>query len=116
MANELVTVVRFRTVIEEVVLPRADFDRLNTSNLAEDGEDEFDWEVKDRIDELPFQDWDWGVIDFFPHPTFGYMAFAGDVTGETDDLAFCSQWQESFPLVVDEMEMPTIEQLKAQRR
>lgn len=64
MANELVTLVRFQTVIEEVVLPRADFDRLNTSNLAKDGEDEFDWEVKDRIDELPFQDWDWGVIDF----------------------------------------------------
>ena len=116
MPEDLVTIVRFRTLIEEVVLPRAEFDRLNTVEDSGDPDGLDDLVTKDRIDELPFEDWNWGVFDFFEDPTYGYMVFAGDRTGESDDLVLCSQWQDSFPLSVDEMEMPTIEQIKAQSR
>jgi len=116
MTTELVTVVRFRTLIEEVVLPRAEFEQINTSHAPADEADLSDYEVRYRIDELPFKDWQWGEEYFVDFPAYGYMAFAGDVTGETDDLVLCSDWQDFFPLTVDEMEMPTIEQIKAKSR
>ena len=99
MTQELVTVVRYRTVVEEVVLPRADFDRANAVQDPEDLDQLMD--AQERIDELPFQDWQWGTYDYFPEPC-GYMAFAGDVTSYSDDAVMCSKWQTQAPLTVDE--------------
>ena len=97
--EDLVTVVRYRTVVEEVVLSRAEFDRANAVENPDDLDQLMD--AQERIDQLPFQDWQWGTYDYFPEPV-GYMAFAGDVTSYSDDAVMCSKWQRQAPLTVDE--------------
>ena len=97
MTKELVTLVRYRNVIEEVVVTRDLFDELN--NVTWEDADAC-IEAEDKINALPFQDWQWGTADFVKEHR-GFMAFKGDVVGHSDDLASLSTWQYDLPLTLD---------------
>jgi hypothetical protein len=108
MTKELVTVVRYRVVVEEVVIPRTQFDQLNNVGTEDDYEAvcEYDQACLDRMEliaDLPFEDagFDGGV--FLPDPD-GYVVFSGDVTDHTDDLVGVvgsDAWQDLPPFKVD---------------
>ena len=82
--DELVTVVRRRIAYEEVVLPRDEFDRLNTD--IEEGQGNC----------YDLYDLDFQSIDFrdFESESEEYVAFPGDVTNFTDDaIGFMFEYQ-----------------------
>ena len=108
MTEELVTLVRYRVVMEEVVIPRTQFDELNNVGTEDEYDAVYDYDqaCMDRmswIADLPFEDagFDGGV--FLPDPD-GYVVFSGDVTDHTDDLVSVmgnDAWQELPPFKVD---------------
>lgn len=108
MTKELVTLVRYRVVVEQVVIPRTEFDELNDVGTEDEYEDvcDYDQACMDRlyqIADLPFEDagFDGGV--FLPDPD-GYVVFSGDVTDHTDDLVSVvgsDAWLDSPPFKVD---------------
>ena len=85
--DSLVTVLRYKVVIDEIVVNRERFDKFNSQK-------EFDC-VEDFLetDNNKFEDWQWGTPsamanprDFVGEAGEGYVAFQGDVTSATDDL------------------------------
>jgi hypothetical protein len=85
--DSLVTVLRYKVVIDEIVVSRERFDEFNSQK-------EFDC-VEDFLetDNNKFEDWQWGTPsamanprDFVGEAGEGYVAFHGDVTSATDDL------------------------------
>lgn len=72
--KDLVTLVRVKTVIEEVVVSREEFDQLN-EKIEDDFE--FTW------DQLEWKDAGW---DDYSMETTVYCAYEGDVTSFTDDI------------------------------
>ena len=85
--DSLVTVLRYKVVIDEIVVSRERFDEFNSQK-------EFDC-VEDFLetDNNKFEDWQWGTPSAMADPRNfvgeageGYVAFHGDVTSATDDL------------------------------
>lgn len=98
--DSLVTVLRYKVVIDEIVVSRERFDEFNSQK-------EFDC-VEDFLetDNNKFEDWQWGTPSAMANPRNfvgeageGYVAFHGDVTSATDDLfpmSYVSWSHDSF--------------------
>ena len=98
--DSLVTVLRYKVVIDEIVVSRERFDEFNSQK-------EFDC-VEDFLetDNNKFEDWQWGTPSAMADPRNfvgeageGYVAFHGDVTSATDDLfpmSYVSWSHDSF--------------------
>ena len=98
MIQDLVTVVRYRTIIEEIVISRQQFDELNNAAGSEDCDIAID--AENTFDDLPFCDWGWGACCDFVEYDKGYCVFQGDVTSDSDDRVYSRPWQHEFPLQI----------------
>tara|TARA_R110002050_G_C8561592_1_gene481713 strand:+ start:66 stop:521 length:456 start_codon:yes stop_codon:yes gene_type:complete len=94
--ESLVTVLRYRVVIEEIVVSAKDFFEFNKQ--AEEGEAGSEQSVEDILETKTnkFEDWDWGCVGAMADPSKfvgdwgeGYVAFKGDVTSASDDIVPC---------------------------
>ena len=107
-SGELVTIVRYRYVIEEKVVNRKEFDKINMLDPDQYWPSlEFD-EVKGE-DHTKWQEWRWGgEREFLPaNPSdaeHGFLVFDGDVMEDVDDyismMAGVDNWEEDFPLTI----------------
>ena len=96
MTEQFVTIVRRRLVMEEVVLTKEEFDKINT---FDPNDDDAYLNAHHKFYELPYIPWGHNGDQDFEDP---YMVFAGDVTDASDDLvSLSSDWQGDYPLVVD---------------
>jgi len=92
--DSLVTVLRYKVVIEEIVVSKEKFDEYNLQAGFED-KDRFGETVEEFLEtkDNKFQDWGWGSPslmsdprDFVGESGEGYIAFKGNVTFGSDDL------------------------------
>jgi len=88
--DSVVTILRYRVVIEEIVVDAKRFNEYNRQKFDDDSEwpDDF-FETKEN----KFEDWGWGhprlaanLNGFVGEEGEGYVAFQGDVTSASDDL------------------------------
>jgi hypothetical protein len=111
MAEELVTILRYRYVIEEMVMERSEFDKINKISTDPDYADTALFTLG-RCSNAEFVDWGWGSEEEFlpfgdgemrePH---GYLVFSGDVTDYSDDCAYVNaeEWEHEFPFEIREI-------------
>ena len=101
MTEKLVTVLRARVVVEECVVDASEFHRIN--NIW-DNEDE-DEGILGRLEALPFSECDFDAEELFDTPRT-YLAFAGNVTSHSDDLASFKgnwdEWEQFGPIELDD--------------
>jgi hypothetical protein len=92
--ESLVTILRYRVVIDEIVVSKEKFHEYNLQ-AGFDDDDELGENVEDFLEtkDNKFQDWEWGSPslmadprDFVGEAGQGYVAFEGDVTSGSDDL------------------------------
>ena len=92
--DSLVTVLRYKVVIDEIVVSKKKFDAYN-SQKEFNSKDELVIPVEDFLEteDNGFQDWQYGTPSAMANPRVfvgeageGYVAFHGDVTSATDDL------------------------------
>ena len=111
--DSLVTVLRYRVVIDEIVVSKKKFDAYNLQKEF-NSKDELVIPVEDFLEteDNNFHDWEYGSPsamanprDFVGESGEGYVAFHGDVTSATDDLfpmSFDSWSHDSFsPIPVE---------------
>ena len=108
MAEELVTILRYRYVIEEMVMKRSEFDKINKVPTDPDYQDTALF-LFGRCSGTEFVDWEWGEEECFmpdeskygiaPH---GFLVFEGDVRGYSDDCVSVNrnQWEEELPFEI----------------
>jgi len=108
MAEDLVTILRYRYVIEEMVMKRSEFDKINKAPTDQSFEDTSLF-ILGRCSNAEFVDWQWGSEEEFlpskncdmrePH---GYLVFDGDVTNYSDDCAYANgeEWEHEFPFEI----------------
>ena len=87
----LVTVLRYRVIIEEIVVSAEKLSEYN--NQANKGDDSIPAYDALESKSNKFEDWGWGAVmqmadpqDFVGEWGEGYVAFEGDVTSGSDDL------------------------------
>ncbi len=100
--ESLVTVLRYRVVIDEIVVSAKKFAEYNKQAEQDDPQSPEDFfETPDN----KFEDWQWGSPSQMSNPSDfvgdmgeGYVAFKGDVTPVSDDLFPCdhSSWVHSW--------------------
>ena len=104
-SGELVTIVRYRYVIEEKVISREEFEKINKPDTG-DGWPDY---VFEEAGDEGFVDWQSGYEpDFMPEVNpgykFGFLVFDGDVRGNSDDYvsmkAGVNNWESQFPLTI----------------
>ena len=92
--ESLVTILRYRVVIDEIVVSKEKFHEYNLQ-AGFDDDDELGENVEDFLEtkDNKFEDWGWGSPslmadprDFVGEAGEGYVAFEGDVTSGSDDL------------------------------
>ena len=92
--DSLITVLRYKVVIDEIVVSKKKFDAYN-SQKEFNSKDELVIPVEDFLEteDNGFQDWQYGTPSAMANPRVfvgeageGYVAFHGDVTSATDDL------------------------------
>jgi hypothetical protein len=92
--DSLVTVLRYKVVIDEIVVSKEKFDAYNLQEEF-NNEDINVIPVEDFLEteDNKFQDWQHGTPSAMANPRVfvgeageGYVAFRGDVTSATDDL------------------------------
>ena len=96
--ESLVTILRYRVVIDEIVVSAKKFAEYNKQAKQDEPERPEDFfETPDN----KFEDWQWGSPSQMSNPSKfvgdmgeGYVAFKGDVTSASDDLFPChhSSW------------------------
>lgn len=96
--ESLVTILRYRVVIDEIVVSAKKFAEYNKQAKQDEPERPEDFlETPDN----KFEDWQWGSPSQISNPSKfvgdmgeGYVAFKGDVTSASDDLFPChhSSW------------------------
>ena len=96
--ESLVTILRYRVVIDEIVVSAKKFAEFNKQAKQDEPERPEDFfETPDN----KFEDWQWGSPSQMSNPSKfvgdmgeGYVAFKGDVTSASDDLFPChhSSW------------------------
>ena len=96
--ESLVTILRYRVVIDEIVVSAKKFAECNKQAKQDEPERPEDFfETPDN----KFEDWQWGSPSQMSNPSKfvgdmgeGYVAFKGDVTSASDDLFPChhSSW------------------------
>ena len=89
--KSLVTVLRYRVIIEEIVVSAKDFSEFNKQ--AEEDDDSVPAYDAFETEDNKFEDWGWGPVmqmadprDFVGEWGEGYVAFEGNVTSGSDDL------------------------------
>ena len=94
--ESLVTILRYKVVIDEIVVTKEKYYEYQLQSCALDCDDLAIVEtVEDFLEteDNKFQDWDWGSPSLMANPRVfvgesgqGYVAFEGDVTSGSDDL------------------------------
>lgn len=121
MAEEFVTILRYRYVIEETVMKRSEFDKINKEPTDPDCGDCI-YFLLGPVSDVEFVDWDWGgEYEFMPTQDGrmpeqnGYLVFKGNVTAFSDDCAyhFSNDWEHEFPLEVKSVDVYGSKDLKA---
>ncbi len=89
--ESLVTVLRYRVIIEEIVVSAKDFSEFN-KQAEEDDDSVTAYDALETKDNK-FEDWGWGPVMQMADPRNfvgewgeGYVAFEGNVTSGSDDL------------------------------
>jgi hypothetical protein len=92
MTERLVTIVRRRVVIDEVVITEKEFNEINSLNTDEECEVAYE-----RLTKLPYETWE--INECYED---AYIAFTGDVRAFSDDLvSLSSNWGSLLPLELD---------------
>ena len=94
--DSLVTVLRYKVVIDEIVVSKKKFDDYNLqAGVSASGFGKLGETVEDFLETKynKFQDWGWGSPSLMSNPSDfvgelgeGYVAFKGNVTTGSDDL------------------------------
>ena len=110
--ESLVTVLRYRVVIDEIVVEAAKLAEYNKRAVTDDiiSPEEI-LETEDN----KFHDWEWGSPSLMADPSNfvggmgeGYVAFKGDVTSGSDDLfpshydSWAHSWSEPIPFACND--------------
>jgi hypothetical protein len=94
MTERLVTIVRRRVLIDEVVITEKEFNEINNLSKEEDCSPAYE-----RLSELPYEAWENKEDEYYED---AYMAFAGDVRAFSDDLVSVTiNWNSLLPLELD---------------
>lgn len=109
MTEELVTIVRYRVVIEEMVMPRKEFEAKNAEAKLEHDNGSFEYEFANYLPK-EFEDWGWGDNSWLVGPESvdqcdreGYKVFNGDITSCSDDyVRTIGEWQCTPPFTINE--------------
>lgn len=110
--KSLVTVLRYRVVIDEIVVEAAKLAEYNKQAATDDiVSPEQILETEDN----KFRDWEWGSPSLMANPSNfvgemgeGYVAFEGDVTSGSDDLfpghfdSWAHSWSEPIPFACND--------------
>lgn len=110
--ESLVTVLRYRVVIDEIVVSAKKFAEYNKQALGDNPDSpEHFLETSDN----KFHDWQWGPPMQMADPSHfvgdmgeGYVAFKGDVTSGSDDLfppnydSWCHGYAEPIPFACND--------------
>jgi len=113
MTEQLVTVVRYRIVIEEMVMPRKEFEAKNAEAESDLKHGFFDYHFAGYLPE-DFRDWGWQdnacVVDskdIEQCDCEGYKVFNGDITSCSDDYVNAiGEWQDMPPFTINEETYP----------
>ena len=112
VCESLVTVLRYRVVIDEIVVEAA---KLAEYNKRAATDDIISPEEILETENNKFQDWEWGSPSLMADPSNfvggmgeGYVAFEGDVTSGSDDLfpghydSWAHSWSEPIPFACND--------------
>tara|TARA_A100001201_G_scaffold94870_1_gene82200 strand:- start:453 stop:839 length:387 start_codon:yes stop_codon:yes gene_type:complete len=110
--ESLVTVLRYRVVIDEIVVEAA---KLAEYNKRAATDDIISPEEILETEDNKFRDWEWGSPSSMASPSNfvgemgeGYVAFEGDVTSGSDDLfpghydSWAHSWSEPIPFACND--------------
>ncbi len=110
--ESLVTVLRYRVVIDEIVVEAA---KLAEYNKRAATDDIVSPEEILETENNKFHDWEWGSPSLMADPSNfvggmgeGYVAFEGDVTSGSDDLfpghydSWAHSWSEPIPFACND--------------